>query len=162
MPRKGKDQKGKGTGKGKGKGKGDGTAGDFGAAPMHMGYFGAWDGSYANSQSGWDGFAGDMGLLTAHLGKANAGAAGSSKILSESTDAVGASVTSDVAFKKAKGKRTFRPCKDFDLQLHEAMRRPNTTNAFSVKRTHVTMNLHVLISRFSRFIFSENSIVENH
>ena len=66
MPKGGKGQKGKGTGKGKGKGKGDGKSGDFGAAPMQMGYFGAWDGSHADSWSGWDGFAGNMGLLTAH------------------------------------------------------------------------------------------------
>ena len=83
---------------------------------MQMGYFGAWDGSHADSWSGWDGFAGSMGLLTAH---------------EKPVEAVCASAMSDDGFKKAKAKRTFRPCKDFDLQLHAAMRRPLTTNAFS-------------------------------
>ena len=121
MPRGSKGQKGKGTGKGKGKGKGDGKSGDFGAAPMQMGYFGAWDGSHADSWSGWDGFAGNMGLLTAH---------------EKPVEAVCASAMSDDGFKKAKAKRTFRPCKDFDLQLHAAMRRPLTINAFSALQTN--------------------------
>ena len=88
-----------------------------------MGYFGAWDGSHVNSWGGWDGFAGNMGLLTAHPGKANA-----------SADAVDASSPSDVAFQNVTN-RTFRPCKDFDLQLHEAMRRPPAVNAFSALQT---------------------------
>ena len=111
-----------------------------------MGYFGAWDGSHADSWSGWDGFAGNMGLLTAHRGKANAGTYGSSKTILKSAtsatsttnpiEAVCASAMSDNGFKKAKAKRTFRPCKDFDLQLHAAMRRPLTTNAFSALQTN--------------------------
>ena len=65
-----------------------------------------------------------MGLLTAHPGKANA-----------SAGAIDASAPSNVAFQQVKIKRTFRPCKDFDIQLHEAMRRPPTANTFSVLQT---------------------------